>query len=542
MRRSPSKHIAGANGAAETAGEDCAGRPPKETRRLTMVFPLESQTPIVGGGADALTSDAIDPVRLPSIRGQLRFWWRALGTERTADELFERESALWGGVDIPPKTESRVPARLDQAGTSSNSPPLPDAKKSLIRLDVQVERAGHEAPAGWHRRLDNGQFRALPEWDDGPSFGYGLFPLQRSREERKEAHDAGQRRLGTKTVRAGLRFKLSVAIDDPSTNRLSDPDLNRIVAALWAWIHFGGLGARTTRGFGALALREKVTLAGRGSDALGAAWGPLFAPCPADARVFAKRLARFKETAKIGHEAAQQDWPVLHGARFVVAHACERSTHDAHRALLGALREFRQGPGLGRAAGSQGRPGRSNWPEADALRRLARDKRGAKFKVHPPRGPGDTAPAAPRAAFGLPLNIGFKDREDEQANGRVVVDGTHDRYTSPVRLCPDEQANGCVVVDGTHDRYTSPVRLCPIACEKGTALPVVLWLRPGLQTVKLKLALHGEKKPPEADATIQSVAGAQQPIAKYLGAAEPEGDAVDAWCKWLESSKGWERL
>ncbi|AGA89189.1 CRISPR type III-B/RAMP module RAMP protein Cmr1 [Thioflavicoccus mobilis 8321] len=514
MRRSPSKHIAGANGAAETAGEDCAGRPPKETRRLTMVFPLESQTPIVGGGADALTSDAIDPVRLPSIRGQLRFWWRALGTERTADELFENESALWGGVDIPPKTESRVPARLDQAGTSSNSPPQPDAKKSLIRLDVQVERAGHEAPAGWHRRLDNGQFRALPEWDDGPSFGYGLFPLQRSREERKEAHDAGQGRLGTKTVRAGLRFKLSVAIDDPSTNRLSDPDLNRIVAALWAWIHFGGLGARTTRGFGALALREKVTLAGRGSDALGATWGPLFAPCPADARVFAKRLARFKETAKIGHEAAQQDWPVLHGARFMVARACERSAHDAHRALLGALREFRQGPGLGRAAGSQGRPSRSNWPEADALRRLAG---GAKFKVHPPRGPCKTAPAAPRAAFGLPLNIGFKDREDEQANGRVVV-------------------------DGTHDRYTSPVRLCPIACEKGTALPVVLWLRPGLQTVKLELTSEDEGDLSPEKVTIQSVAGAQQPIAKYLGAAEPEGDAVDAWCKWLESSKGWERL
>ncbi|MFZ4701399.1 MAG: type III-B CRISPR module RAMP protein Cmr1, partial [Candidatus Methylumidiphilus sp.] len=45
-------------------------------------FQVTTLTPIYGGGTEAGVPDQILPVRVASIRGQLRFWWRLLKSHR----------------------------------------------------------------------------------------------------------------------------------------------------------------------------------------------------------------------------------------------------------------------------------------------------------------------------------------------------------------------------------------------------------------------------------------------------------------------------
>jgi hypothetical protein len=55
-------------------------------------------TPILGGAAVTRQLDDIDFIRAATIRGHLRFWWRALSGHKyeTAAKLYEGESKLWG--------------------------------------------------------------------------------------------------------------------------------------------------------------------------------------------------------------------------------------------------------------------------------------------------------------------------------------------------------------------------------------------------------------------------------------------------------------
>ncbi|MGE3965953.1 MAG: type III-B CRISPR module RAMP protein Cmr1 [Planctomycetota bacterium] len=55
-------------------------------------------TPIFKGGSTAAQVDEGRPFRAPSIRGALRYWWRATSTIADVAELRAREKALFGGV------------------------------------------------------------------------------------------------------------------------------------------------------------------------------------------------------------------------------------------------------------------------------------------------------------------------------------------------------------------------------------------------------------------------------------------------------------
>ena len=60
-------------------------------------------TPLFGGGATAGVADPLAPVRAASVRGHLRFWWRACKSAgfATADALFDQEEAIWGSTAYP---------------------------------------------------------------------------------------------------------------------------------------------------------------------------------------------------------------------------------------------------------------------------------------------------------------------------------------------------------------------------------------------------------------------------------------------------------
>ena len=63
----------------------------------TIEVTLTNVTPMLGGGVHARQLDqTVDRVRIPTIRGHLRMWWRALYAH---DRGFaEREAVVWGGT------------------------------------------------------------------------------------------------------------------------------------------------------------------------------------------------------------------------------------------------------------------------------------------------------------------------------------------------------------------------------------------------------------------------------------------------------------
>jgi len=81
--------------------------PPPQSRRnpageqlVTISVTVQVVTPFFGGGPVARTPDEVDVVRVPTVRGHLRFWWRAVNGSRFTDsrDLYRREACLWGAV------------------------------------------------------------------------------------------------------------------------------------------------------------------------------------------------------------------------------------------------------------------------------------------------------------------------------------------------------------------------------------------------------------------------------------------------------------
>jgi CRISPR-associated protein Cmr1 len=174
-----------------TAQLDWKARP--KTRPLVdITLHLECITPVFGGGVRSREPDMVDVVRVPGIRGQLRFWWRAVGNESTVEELFKNETAVWGGVS-------------GFAGTATVS-----------RVRVAVENVTSSVPfaAGKHDESTdehgNKSLRSLPSWNPimGKELGYGLFPLQRSRSELAQYYEESRGPMGTHKVRERVRFCL----------------------------------------------------------------------------------------------------------------------------------------------------------------------------------------------------------------------------------------------------------------------------------------------------------------------------------------------
>lgn len=420
-------------------------------------FPLRTITPVVGGGSAKLEPDPAEPVRLPEVRGALRWWWRALFQgDQGAEALFLEEARLWGAVDVP-------------VGNGREAAP------SRVRLDVEVRQAGSLSRAGMHEIGRNGMPKAAASWGEHHQLRYALFPLQASEEERADHVRQGrQGALATRQVRTGLFFDLAVTITETGPDRLQ-----QVLLAIWAWIRFGGLGARTRRGFGALELAGPVEwVSGKIEPPLAFATGGI----EAEWRALQSLAAA---SSRLGP-----------AARLLVGPEEPRAS-GAHGTAVELLQTFRQGVGCGRRQGD-GRPGHSNWPEADHMRRLA------GVAPRDPISAEDAAAAwgAPRAAFGLPLQIKFKhtDREDQPANATIV----------PTK----------------GGRWSSPLILRPIPVGSGGYRPLALLLG-GAGPTDVEVQERGETVP------VRSAAGAKPPIRPLL--ERTGGDALQAFGQWLES-------
>ncbi len=305
-------------------------------------------TPLFGGGTTPRETDPVTVVRPSSIRGHLRFWWRATRGAQfgTAAKLREREDALWGSVETPSQVIVEV--------SDINAGPL----------EVCTNPA------------------------------YALFPFQPN--PRKGILQA--------RARPDVAFKLIV--------RHRDQDKGDVFAALWAWTNFGGIGARTRRGCGALMCKASAP---KSTDLLPKWWAKgstfLKAPPPGD----------------------QPEWARMQNAPMIKAEPT--SPIAAWEASVGLMREFRQGADVGRNRGMGGRPGRSLWPEANSLRGITGKGEGS----HEPGIHAD-APGFPRAELGLPIvfHFHFEDPLDKPNNSELYPRRTPEshRMASPVILRP----------------------------------------------------------------------------------------------------------
>ena len=311
-----------------------------------MTVQCQLVTPMYGGGVKAGQVDEAMPIRTSGIRGQLRFWWRLLyGADRSSERLFEDECKLWGGIASGGPKASKVALRVDC------EPDPPVGESGLPPYVLILE--GNESP---------------------------------------------------KLLKEGYSFKLLLRFD----RGVTDQQRFEVLESLRWWASFGGVGARTRRGLGAL-----------------------------------KASSGQADLKPVSSDEVQKlcGWIVI------------GPTTDPRRAwetAVGALQKFRQGPGVGRRSGSSG-PGGSHWPEANVIRQLA-DKAG-------PAGKGVDV-SFPRAAFGLPIVFQFK---GETCLNDTLEGKGHERMASPLILRPyfdgERYAPMALLLPGWRQRISMAVTL-----------------------------------------------------------------------------------
>ncbi|MFC7452231.1 type III-B CRISPR module RAMP protein Cmr1 [Insolitispirillum peregrinum] len=153
-------------------------------------------TRIIGGGTRPRTTDDIDYIRPGSVRGHLRFWWRALQEPGLSSaDLYEKECALWGGA------------------TSAQS-----GGRSAVELRIKVRK---KVKGRKYAKDEQSQETIKKE-------GYVTWTIV----------DAG------KSVEPGMTFTLTLIAPQDRMAEVRD--------SVAAWILFGGYGGRTRRGAGTL--------------------------------------------------------------------------------------------------------------------------------------------------------------------------------------------------------------------------------------------------------------------------------------------------
>ncbi|MFO1429285.1 MAG: type III-B CRISPR module RAMP protein Cmr1 [Candidatus Competibacteraceae bacterium] len=389
-------------------------------------YTIKVITPLFGGGVEAGVNDPVTLIRPSSIRGHLRFWWRATrGASCTSiSELRQREGEIWGTTENPSLVilEVNVTAQKEPVDCATWTPRKPPKTGYSLR---------------WHH-LFKGEDNCLP---------YLLFPFQGNQRKKDSKEPA-------KMIES-VEFKLIIRFPTPErTGNLRDTfnkergkmqlplldknhdDLEKdIVAALWAWVNFGGIGARTRRGCGALY-------------------------CEALAPPSANTIDDWIKDKVQDYGFPLRDWPTFPKKLYL-----KNVTGDAIGGWREAIRwfkEFRQGEHYGRDPKPGNTPGRSRWPEPESIRKLICRQRNLN-RPNGWHGPDTRIPTEyeyfPRAEFGLPIVFEIRDERVPGGHGNKPIKPTLqynddiDRMASPLLLRPlcfkDHSATAMVAVLNT---------------------------------------------------------------------------------------------
>ena len=272
---------------------------------------VEIITPVLGGGSQTRELDEVDVIRPATVRGHLRFWWRALCAHqyRSPGDLYRREGEIWGRAATDEGGRSAVEIRIDV--------------REAVRIDTDdIGPATQGAYALWPARGEKGS---------------GIPPAPR--------------------CLPWTRFQITVT--SPASLE------SEVQNALRAWLLFGGYGSRTRRGLGSLRAITNphvwLPVAATSKAFTGLFTRDVFAPAdsgPNDTPWLAGAALHVGAQAKDPMRAwtTALDW-----------------LKEFRQGTSGPPGNRAREPGTGKPQSN--RPSISNWPEPDKIRRLMRKQR-----------------------------------------------------------------------------------------------------------------------------------------------------------------------
>ena len=190
--------------------------------RATIDARYRVVTPLFCAGAEPDRPESRPELRLPSFKGVLRFWWRALAWSRFRGDIgaiLREEDELFGSAK---GGQSRVSMRLAPD-------PHPDSSKISIGKVLTVSRMNQRVVGEGARYL-----------------GYGVMEAFASS---KKNTKAGQ--LTRACLRSPFDFTVQMRARD-----LSEDGLSSLTDALVALGTIGGMGAKNRKGYGSLVIRS----------------------------------------------------------------------------------------------------------------------------------------------------------------------------------------------------------------------------------------------------------------------------------------------
>lgn len=346
----------------------------KESLNISII------THMFGGGTKAGQVDKDIPVRSTSIRGNLRFWWRATRGANYANvkSLKEAEAKIFGDTNQPSSVNIWV-----------ESKPISDKHTQPLQSE---------------------------------GLQYVLFPFRKV--NKKDFLNAS----------TPYTFTLQLEYIQFDADNINIRD--EVHAALWAWINFGGLGARTRRGCGSLYCKSFSPPNNTETPEALKQW-------------FADTVKKYK--IKVD-STSRKEWPTLQQIFIKSSNSKLLSPLQAWQSVVFHYSQFR--------SLSNGRRGRSHWPEPDSLRHMTRMSVN-KHKYSVTIEKLDSNIAFPRAQFGLPIVFKFKDH--------------HDPF--PTILKPKGK-----------DRLASRLIIKAVGVSERSAFPIVVTLnQPEIKEVELSL-------------------------------------------------------
>lgn len=308
-------------------GKSLKIEPQENGERITQTRKYKLITPLFGGGVSPRENDVSKLIRETSIRGQLRFWWRAMRGNGDLRKMKESEDASFGSADQ-------------------------NIGQSKILLSVKVNENHKIDNEGNSEQIFETKTRTVKTRDkDWSKLAYAAFPLQP--DEGKQFY-----------VRDDIEFTLSLSFPKSESAGIED--------MLWAWETFGGIGGRIRRGFGAIQLLqindeiEQEQTIERKKDEI---------------------LEKFQRVRLINRSKFNVDIPHI-GTKSSLAFQSARSVTQVWENSIESLKKFRQVRDKA-FVGNRPHFSRNKWSEPDEIRRIfSRRYKHKKLKHQPIRSLG----------------------------------------------------------------------------------------------------------------------------------------------------------
>src|SRR6266496_287077 len=415
-------------------------------------------TPLFGGGAIAGERDEVTVVRGTEIRGHLRFWWRACygGRYNTVKEMKQDEDRIWGAAAHSKKDEKERADAEQKKGKEGEKP-----RETTVQITVETLNEGEpigpfkikpatrkaNSKKGEQRDQKNGE----ENWDDeyNPASKvpeYAAFPLQLTSNERKQ-----EERPESKLVYDNVSFILTISF--PQTRQ------KEIAGTLWAWETFGGIGARTRRGFGAIKLKKAILIEQETRRRIQIEHVLPIATAKDVRDWLTRKFSDFgiEKKAPGGVPSLSKDMLEEH----IYIMPSFSSPQGAWKALIDKLHTFRQ-PAKGR---------NKQWPDTKEIRRLRNTQNASPQQRY----------KFPKAVLGLPIAFHFADKgKDADLTLQGAKEG-HDRLASALILrplaCRNNQVGLALLLENHVENHTFSTGTLQVVTKEQKEIPATIETR-----------------------------------------------------------------